>query len=1107
MALALWLARFPIAEFFINAALAERGAEADFEIVNLDFGRVTLRDVRFGAESAPDVSIARVDAQLRWAGLAPRLERVHVLSPHLRIRLTQEGRVSLGALDRMRSEPSTRRLAIPALHLDIEDGQALIVAPFGELDAVFHGSGQLGENFSGAARIPSTSHRGDDAYALSNGAVELIVVSRDGSIAFRLNADANELLWSGAHTREAHIRVMGHAPLDLARYDIEAAWRVGAFRAEDMSADGLSGAVGAEGLAQANAITPQTWQGQLRFNASALTLLSNTFQHLRADARVEGDGGRAEAAWTFAAQRFDGLSLISEQPNANGALTLRFDDGDMRGEAQLLLTRSRLNDEAQQQIREAFPNLGDVPVGPTFAQAERALDAAADRFDLTIPLALTRVEENLRVFVAAPAEARAATGARLRLSPRREDSPALVLQWPGPALHGAVSLELSGGGAPNATLLLDTADWRPDAPFEADGTLTLANWRAGAASIAANELGVSMIVAPDGAGRLDLRGLAQITGPLGDGEVRGLAPDLDIAVFWKPGWRVVPNRGCLPTRLGGLDAAGLSFGSGNFALCALDGALIAADANENLSGGFVVRQLALNGRMAGPEGQPARVTSANVAGRFNGRLGDMGVAIQAEEPRLAIDMGEDRSLTLALQRLTANAQIADAWRIAGAFEAGTLSDPALPGSVSTIAGSWSAEPEDGKPVIRVASGEALLTANRPASEEERLLFNPMRLAEVGATLREGRVDANGLIVLQAENRQLATFTAWHEMEEGVGEAEIAAPRIAFSETLQPYQISERTRGLVENVRGDASGVANIAWSRETFTTRAVANLLGVSFATTTLPIVQDVRGSVVFDDLLTLTTPPGQQVTVGLLNPGVAVRDGVVRFQLLPEERVSIEHAQFAFAGGQLAMRPTTVTLGQEETRVVLTLNDVDAADLIATLNVPDLAATGRLEGTFPLLLTARTAFVEDGRLHALPGGGILSYTGNAGQDATGVTRIAFDALRSFEYDALSLRLNGDISGDVLTEIEFSGQNSGRPVELGPIAPVPGLGNVSVRGVPFDFNVRITAPFRRLAQTAASITDPGAIINRANGDEEVDLDVNAQPREPAPVDPEPPGTR
>jgi translocation and assembly module TamB len=1104
LGLALWLMRFPLAEFMLSAALAERGAEADFEIVNLDAGRIVVRSVRFGAETAPDASIESVEARWRWAGISPRLESVRLVSPQLRIRLTPEGRLSLGALDRVRGAPSARRFAVPAIDLEIENGRAVIAAPFGDLDATFEGAGALGSDFSAAGRIAPTSHPGE-SYALDVGSAELIVISRNNGLAFRLNADANELVWAGARTRGAHLRLMGRAPLDLGRYDLEAAWRIASMRGEDISADRVSGAVGVEGVALDNAINPETWQGQLRTNAAAFTLLSNTFAHLRLDARAEGTDERGRATWALAAQRFDGLSLISEQPSANGALTFALESGDVGGEAQLSLARARLNSEAQEQIREAFPNLGDVPLGPTFARAERALDAAADRFDVTIPLALSRVDENIRLFVAAPAEARAATGATLRLSPLRQDTPALVLQWPGPALHGAVSLELSGGGAPDATLLLDTADWAPGAPFEADGTLTLANWTAQGASIAANEVGFAIAVAPGGAGRIDLDGPMHITGPLGDGEVRDLTPDLDVAILWKPGWRVVPNSGCLPTRLGGLDVAGLSFANGNFALCALNETLIAADANENLSGGFVVRQLALNGTMAGPAVQPARVTSANIVGRFSGRVGDMVLALDAEQPRLAIDMDEGRSLAITLQRLTANAHVAHSWRVAGTFESGTMTDPSLPGSVSTIEGTWSAEPEDGRPVIRVASGAALLTANRPPTEDERLLFNPVRLANVSAVLRQGRLDANGEILLEAEQRQLAAFVAWHDVDEGVGASRVTTPSLDFNEELQPYQISERTRGIIENVRGPASAVADITWSREAVNARGSVRLGGVSFATTTLPIVQDVRGVVAFDDLFALTTPPGQEVSVGLLNPGIAVRDGRVRFQLLPEQRVAIEHAAFAFADGELAMQPITVALGQEETRIVLTLNDVDAASLIATLNIPDLAATGRLEGTFPLRLTTRTAFVEHGVLRALPGGGMISYTGDAGQDATGVTRVAFDALRGFRYDALALTLDGDISDEVLTEIEFSGENTGSPVDLGPIAPVPGLGRVTVRGVPFDFNVSITAPFRRLAQTAASITDPGVIINRANQDEDVEVDVDAEP--PPPVDQAPPGTR
>jgi len=197
--------------------------------------------------------------------------------------------------------------------------------------------------------------------------------------------------------------------------------------------------------------------------------------------------------------------------------------------------------------------------------------------------------------------------------------------------------------------------------------------------------------------------------------------------------------------------------------------------------------------------------------------------------------------------------------------------------------------------------------------------------------------------------------------------------------------------------------------------------------------------------------------------------------QLLPDQRVGIERAEFELAGGVLAMAPTVVRLGEDETRIELTLRDVDAADLIANLNVPDLAATGKVEGSFPLRLTRQTAFIEGGVLRSQGEGGIISYTGTAGENVEGFSRVAFDALQRFSYDNLELRLDGDLNGDVISQIEFSGRNSGRPVEMGDMTAIPGIGSVTVRGVPFDFNVRISAPFRSLARTAATITDPGSL--------------------------------
>src|SRR5690606_33889503 len=123
-------------------------------------------------------------------------------------------------------------------------------------------------------------------------------------------------------------------------------------------------------------------------------------------------------------------------------------------------------------------------------------------------------------------------------------------------------------------------------------------------------------------------------------------------------------------------------------------------------------------------------------------------------------------------------------------------------------------------------------------------------------------------------RQLAEFTARHDVDTGVGAARITAPTLQFGETLQPHHISERARGAVANVRGPASAVADVAWTREAMSATGTLSAQGVSMATATMPVIENVRGDIYFDDLFELTTPPGQVATVGLLNPGLAVRDG-----------------------------------------------------------------------------------------------------------------------------------------------------------------------------------------------------------------------------------------
>ncbi|MBL8536013.1 MAG: YdbH domain-containing protein [Hyphomonadaceae bacterium] len=1097
--LGVWFVRMPLAELVLEAALADRGVSADFQVVNLDLNGVTLANVRVGPEQTPDVAIGAVSARWTWVGLSPQLASLRIEQPRLRLRLDATGRVSAGSLDQIeRAAPGRRRPRLPTISLDIVDGETLIDAPFGQLHAAFESSGVLGRDFAGLARIAETT-QSQGAYALRSGGGELRVISRDETITANLDASAAALGWPHFALAGASLRASARAPLDLESATFDLDWRAEAARVADTHATASSGGVTGEATFHAEALRIANWRLSARGDAQDFSTADARLRGVRAEAHAGSDGQGLRGRAALGAEAFSGMAMMSQRPAA-AVRFFRDASGAVSADALVTLAHTSLSPTARQRLRALFPDAEATPIGPTMASAERALDRAASSFVLTVPLALRHTAGRTQLSLLSATEATSATGARMRLSPLRQDAPGIVLtdepEAP-PTLHGAVALELEGGGVPRVSALLDTLAWTQGAPFEADGTLSLSDWSSDGASIAADEVGLTIAFPTEGGGRLDLRGPLRISGPLGDGAVRGLVATLDATASWgASGWRVASNSQCMPIALDSIEAAGLAFHNGAFALCPTETALIAANANGALSGGFNIQRLALAGRMAGPDGQPAQLTASNITGRFSGRPGAVALALSASTPNLAIDMTEDRTLSLGLRRITAEAAFAESWRVEGAFEQGELRDPALPGTVSTIAGSWRAAPQDGEAVIAMAAGEALVTANRPATDAERPLFNPVRLVNMGAELRGGRVRAEGDIVLAEGSRQLARFAAEHDVRAGLGGARITAERIQFDETLQPYDITERTRGMVDNVRGPIAVVADVNWTRTAIQSQGTLRLDGLSLATATIPVLSEVRGAIFFDDLFALTTPPGQFVTVGMLDPGVAVHNGRVRFQLLSDQRVSIEAATFDFASGLVDMRPDTITLGADETRIELRLRDVDAAALLATLKIPDLAATGQVEGEFPLLLNRRSAFIENGVLRARPGGGLISYTGNAGQNATGPARIAFDALRSFRYDNLLLTLDGDLNGEVVSSIAFSGQNSGRAVDLGDIAPIPGVGRVTVRGVPFDFNVRVTAPFRRLAQTAASITDPTTLLNQA--------------REPAPnepVDPQPPSPR
>lgn len=440
----LWLVRLPLAKFVIDGALSARGVEADFQVVNLDFGSLTLSNLRIGPEETPDLTVASADAHWSWEGLSPKLEGVRLVGPRLRLRIGPGGQVSAGALDRWESSAGggTRPQA-PPFELDLIDGALILEAPFGELEARVAGAGVLGRDFQATAKIEQTSLGGRE-YALDRGGGEVLIVSRDNALTLELTAHAQALVWGGARLGGAGLRLNARTPLDLGRVQFEAAWRIQTARAENMGGEALTGAARGEATLREDALQIADWTGAIQANGARAAFGDAVARDAVLRASAEGVGVRAKVTWRLEAGRFSAPALIADNPIAQGELETN--ESGAAGSARINIARARLDEPAQRALRNAIPDIAGAPVGPPLQAAERALDLAADRFSIEAQFNIAIDADGARLSAAAPAQARAPSGALLRLAALRPDTSGLTLQWSrggaGPNLQGAVAVDL-----------------------------------------------------------------------------------------------------------------------------------------------------------------------------------------------------------------------------------------------------------------------------------------------------------------------------------------------------------------------------------------------------------------------------------------------------------------------------------------------------------------------------------------------------------------------------------------------------------------------------------------------------------------------------------------
>ncbi len=670
-----------------------------------------------------------------------------------------------------------------------------------------------------------------------------------------------------------------------------------------------------------------------------------------------------------------------------------------------------------------------TPVAPLARQLAAALDRAGRSFDGSADLELTTRADGSTLRVRS-LDLLARSGARMRFGQGR----GLGLALPSGAVELAGRLTLGGGGLPDATLLLSrrpgSAEWR--------GTGLVRPYAAGGASL---ELARLDVRARGTSG--ELRTVATLSGPLQGGRVEGLS--MPLLARWQAGGIAV-NPACAPLGFARIAVAGMTLDGNRLQLCPLGGAMLQWRP-QGLAGGVRTGPVALSGKLGD---SPLQFRAA--AARLDLAASRFGV------DKAAVRIGAERSTRLDIGQLSGSYRSS----LGGSFEGLGGQIGAVPLVLSGGKGDWRADQGD----LSLLGGFILSDAESPAR------FEPLSAPQARLRMSGGRIEAEANLVGTKRPVAVGTVRVTHDLAKSEGQALLDVPGVRFRiDGLQPTDLTRLTYGVIADVDGLVSGTGRFAWSGDSVTSSGRFTASDVGLAAAFGPVA-GLTTTLDFTDLLNLRTAPGQRADVAEINPGVPVREGVFRYQLLDSRRVQVEGARWPFAGGELVLDPTVLDFNEAgERRLTFHVKGVDAALFLKEMAFDNLDATGTFDGTLPMVFDAQGGRIEGGELRARAGGHI-AYVGEVSQRDLGFWgNMAFQALKSLDYKSLAIRMNGPLAGEIITDISFAGVSQGKGTRS----------NFLIRRLarlPFVFNVRITAPFRQLLDSVQSWYDPRRLIER-----------------------------
>jgi hypothetical protein len=271
---------------------------------------------------------------------------------------------------------------------------------------------------------------------------------------------------------------------------------------------------------------------------------------------------------------------------------------------------------------------------------------------------------------------------------------------------------------------------------------------------------------------------------------------------------------------------------------------------------------------------------------------------------------------------------------------------------------------------------------------------------------------------------------------GAGRATVELAPVSFGRGLQPGDLAPIAAGLVSDVAGQLALNGDLTWGAAGL--EGDLAILVDQLALSSGPArLEQVNGVVRLDRLWPPTTPPGQQLAIGLLDLGLPLTAGTTTFQLTDGPRLEVEQLQWRLAGGTARAEPFSLGSPLEGLNVTLRAEQLDLGQLLALTRMDGLSGEGSLDGVLPLRVAEGAAMVAGGEL-AATGPGVLRYAAGSAPAALqaggeGVD-LLLQALENFHYEALEITLDGRTDSAMDIGLHLAGANpdlyDGHPVEF-----------------------------------------------------------------------------